>query len=122
DLGARQSIYPARMFTLPVTNAALAGWPMSFGIAAAWGLWLGTALLARGPGGIDVDLPWIWPALLMSAYLAWTQAFMWMPYGLPGLRVILATLWLIGVDAIVLTAIHFHARERVMIAILAPQI
>src|SRR5438128_4142126 len=27
DLAARQSMYPARMFTLPVTSAALAGWP-----------------------------------------------------------------------------------------------
>ncbi len=32
DLAARQSIYPARMFTLPVTNAALAGWPMLYGL------------------------------------------------------------------------------------------
>src|SRR5437764_12818344 len=28
DLTARQSMYPARMFTLPVTTAALAGYPM----------------------------------------------------------------------------------------------
>ena len=34
DLAARQSIYPARMFTLPVTTAALAGWPMLYGTAA----------------------------------------------------------------------------------------
>ncbi len=33
DLAARQSIYPARMFTLPVTSAALAGWPMLYGTA-----------------------------------------------------------------------------------------
>ena len=31
DLAARQSMYPARMFTLPVTTAALAGWPMLYG-------------------------------------------------------------------------------------------
>ena len=34
DLAARQSMYPARMFTLPVTTAALAGWPMLYGTAA----------------------------------------------------------------------------------------
>src|SRR3989475_10139280 len=34
DLAARQSMYPARMFTLPVTNAPLAGWPMLYGTAA----------------------------------------------------------------------------------------
>src|SRR2546427_2467189 len=27
DLAARHSMYPVRMFTLPVTNAALVGWP-----------------------------------------------------------------------------------------------
>jgi hypothetical protein len=122
DLAARQSIYPARMFTRPVTSAALAGWPMLYGTAAASSLWLATALFARWPGGIDVPLPWIWPALLMSAYLAWTQAFMWMPYGLPGLRVVIAALWLVAVDAIVITALHYQARESVMVAILAPQI
>ena len=38
DLAARESIYPARMFTLPVTTRALAGWPMLYGAAAttAW--------------------------------------------------------------------------------------
>src|SRR5207245_781172 len=34
DLSARQSIYPSRMFTLPVTSAALAGLPMLYGATA----------------------------------------------------------------------------------------
>ena len=46
DLAARQSMYPARMFTLPVTTAALAGWPMLYGAAAMALLWLATRLLA----------------------------------------------------------------------------
>ncbi len=33
DVAARESMFPARMFTLPVTTRALAGWPMLFG---AW--------------------------------------------------------------------------------------
>src|SRR5262245_33125131 len=53
DLAARKSIYPARMFTLPVTNAALAGWPMLYGGAAMVGLWLATMLFARLTFGID---------------------------------------------------------------------
>jgi hypothetical protein len=122
DLAARQSIYPARMFTRPLTSAALAGWPMLYGGAAAASLWFATALFARWPGGIDTPVPWIWPPLMMCAYIAWMQAFMWMPYGLPGLRVIVAAVWLVAIDAIVLVALHFHARESVMIAILAPQI
>src|SRR3982751_3078063 len=42
DLGARQSMYPARLFTLPVTTAALSGWPMLYGSAAMMILWLAT--------------------------------------------------------------------------------
>ena len=31
DLAARESMYPPRLFTLPVSSAALAGWPMLYG-------------------------------------------------------------------------------------------
>src|SRR4051812_9362317 len=34
DLAARPSMYPTRLFTLPVTTAALAGWPMLYGTLA----------------------------------------------------------------------------------------
>ena len=84
DLAARKSIYPPRMFTLPVTTAALAGWPMLYGAAAMASLWLAMVLFALLTFGID--LPLIWPGLLAMVFLAWTQALMWMPYGLPGLR------------------------------------
>jgi hypothetical protein len=120
DLAARQSMYPARMFTLPVTTAALAGWPMLYGTAVMAILWLATRLFALWPSGFEV--PVIWPALLAAALLAWTQALTWMPYGLPGLRVIVAVLWLAVIDTVVLLAIHFNAPERVMAAILAPQV
>src|SRR2546422_2104143 len=62
DLGARPSIYPARMFALPLRTAALVGWPMLYGTAAVAILWLVTALSVRWPWGIE--LPLIWPALL----------------------------------------------------------
>lgn len=120
DLAARQSIYPARMFTLPVTTAALAGWPMLYGTAAMASLWLAAALFARWPWGIEV--PWTWPALLAAAFLAWTQALTWMPYGLRGLRVLVTVLWLTALDAVVLLALHYEASEPVMVAFLAPQI
>ena len=122
DLAARQSIYPARMFALPVTTRALAGWPMLYGTAAMGSLWLATALFARWLAGIDASLPLIWPGLLAAAFLAWTQALTWMPYGLPGLRVIVAVLWLAAVDTVVLLALYHHASEPVMVAILAPQL
>ena len=120
DLAARQSIYPARMFALPVTTKALAGWPMLYGAATMTSLWLGTALFARWPW--DIHLPFIWPALLAVVFLAWTQALTWMPYGLPGLRVIVTVLWLALIDAVVMVALNLKASEPVMLAMLAPHV
>src|SRR2546426_897434 len=120
DLAARHSMYPVRMFTLPVTNAALVGWPMFYGTAAMAILWLAVRLYAVWPSGIEIPL--IWPALLAAALLAWTQALMWMPYGLPGIRLIVAVLCLAALDTVVLLAIHFKAREPMMLAILAPHV
>ncbi len=120
DLAARHSMYPARMFTLPVTNAALVGWPMLYGTAAVAILWLAARLFAVWPSGIEI--PVIWPALLAAALLAWTQALTWMPYGLPGIRLIVAALCLAALDTVVLLAIHFKAGEPTMVAILAPQV
>ncbi len=120
DLAARQSIYPARLFARPVTTAALAGWPMLYGAAAMASLWLMMALFARWSWGIS--LPLILPALLAAAFLAWMQALAWMPYGLPGLRLIVAVLWLTSLDAIIMLALYFKTPEPLMVAFLAPQL
>lgn len=120
DLAARQSMYPARMFTLPVTTAALAGWPMLYGMTAMFVLYLTAALFGRWSWGIV--LPLIWPALLAAVFLGWTQVLTWMPYGLRGLRVIAALLWLPVLDAIIIVAFHYEVSEGVMIAFLAPQV
>ena len=120
DLAARQSMYPARMFTLPVSTAALAGWPMLYGTAAMAMLWLSTRLFAMWPSGVEV--PVIWPALLAASLLAWTQALVWMPYPLRGLRVIVTVLWLAAIDAVVMLALHYKAEEPVMLVLLAPHV
>lgn len=120
DLSARQSIFPPRMFALPVKTSTLVGAPMLYGMATGALLWLVPALFARWPWGIDVPL--IWPAFLLAGFLAWTQALTWMPYGLPGMRVIVTVLWLAALDAIVILAVHYKAGEGLMIAILAPQL
>ena len=120
DLAARQSMYPARMFTLPVTTSALAGWPMLYGSAAMAMLWMATRLLGVWPSGARVPL--FWPLLLGPALLAWTQALTWMPYPLRGLRVIVTVLWLAVIDAVVMTALELKASEAVMIALLAPHV
>jgi hypothetical protein len=120
DLAARQSMYPARMFTRPLPTNALAGLPMLYGTIAMIVLWLVTRLLALWPAGVAV--PSIWPGLLLASLLAWTQALTWMAYPLTGLRIIVTVLWLGTIDALALLALHFNAHESVMLAILAPQI
>jgi hypothetical protein len=120
DLAARQSMYPARMFTLPMTSAALAGWPMLYGTLAMTILWVLTRLLALWPAGTDV--PILWPALLAASLLAWTQALTWMSYPLPGLRVAVIIVWLTVIDSVVLIALHYGARELVMLALLVPHV
>ncbi len=120
NLAARESLYPARMFALPVTNAALAFWPMVYGTATVAGLLLAATRFALWPSGVDVPL--IWPALYAAASLAWIQALMWMPYGLPGLRVVVAVLWLATLGAAVPMAVERKVPEAVMVAALAPQV
>ena len=88
DLAARRSMYPARMFTLPVTNAALAGYPMLYGSLAVAGLYVAANLVAFRPAGLD--LPAAWPPLFLAVFLAWMQVFTWMPYGLTGIRAAIA--------------------------------
>lgn len=120
DLGAQQSIYPTRFFTLPVRTEALVLGPMVYGTAAVALLVETAMLLARWPWGIDT--PVIWPALLAAVFLAWTQALMWMPYGIRGARVVVTVIWLVLLDVVVLLAMYFKVSEPVMIAILAPQL
>ena len=120
DLTARHSLYPARMFTLPVSTAALAGWPMLYGTTALAAFWVVATLLGLWPSGVRAPL--VWPALFAAAFLAWMQVFTWMPYGLPGMRVIAAVLCLTAIDAVVFTAIELEVREWVMVVIMAPQV
>lgn len=120
DIAARQSMFPPRRFALPITTNALVAWPMILGAAAIAVLWLATRLLAAWPA--DVEVPVFWPALLAASLLAWTQALTWMAYPLPGMRVVVIAIWLAIIDAIVMVALHFNAREAVMLAILAPHV
>src|SRR5258706_5379828 len=75
DVAARESMYPARMLTLPVTTAALAGLPMLCGTVAMAILWFGTRLLALSP--FNVHVPVTLPALLAASLLACTHVLTW---------------------------------------------
>jgi hypothetical protein len=121
DLAARESIFPRRMFTLPVTSAELAGWPMLYGCSAIASLWLVVALASRV---IDTNrfMPWLWPALFAAVVMAWMQALMWMPYGLRGIRVVISVLWLLAIDVVAFVAVNLHATDATIITLLAPQL
>ncbi|HJQ66546.1 MAG TPA: hypothetical protein VJ816_09230, partial [Gemmatimonadales bacterium] len=54
DVAGRPSLYPARLFTLPVSTTALTLWPMLYGAAAIAILWLATRFLAVWPSGFDI--------------------------------------------------------------------
>ncbi len=120
NLTARQSLYPARMFALPVTTAGLAFWPMLYGTVAMAALWIAAVQFVVWPSGID--LPLIWPPLFAVAVLGWTQVLMWLPYGLPGMRVAVAVAWLSAIGLGVVTAVELEISEPVMVAFLAPQV
>src|SRR2546425_4860924 len=120
NLGGRQSILPARLFVLPVTNTALAAWPMAYAAAAVALLWVAIRVLAPWPAGVPT-VPYLWPGLLAMVFVAWVQAIVWTPFPLPGLRVAVAVLWLALVDAVCILALEFRASEPFMLAMLAPQ-
>jgi polyhydroxybutyrate depolymerase len=67
-------------------------------------------------------VPVVWPALFAATILAWTQVVMWLPYGVPGLRAVLAVLLLVTIDAVVIVAMEYKVREPLMVALLAPQL
>jgi len=121
DLAARASIFPRRMFTLPLTSAALAGWPMLYGCAAMASLWLVAAGTARAIGA-DIAVPWVWPMLFLAVVIAWMQALTWMPYGLRGIRVVVAVAVLCAIDTVVFAAINLRVADSTLVALLAPQL
>jgi hypothetical protein len=120
DLAARESMYPKRLFTLPVTTRALAAWPMFYGALAIALLWVAIRLLGVWPP--EVEVPLLWPALLAASSLAWTQALVWMPYPIRGVRVLVTVFCLILLEATVMIAVELKASEATMIALLTPHI
>jgi hypothetical protein len=118
DLAARHSMYPLRLFTLPITSTALAAWPMLYG-TVSMALLAQAARLASWPAEIE---PPFWLVLYAPAFLAWTQVLMWMPYPVRGVRVVAVVSWLIVMDIIAIIAIELQPSETLMAAILVPQL
>lgn len=118
DLAARESMYPSRMFTLPISSAALTGWPMLYGCVAMALFWFAMRIAGVFPDGVDV--PSYWPGLFAASLLAWAQALTWMPYPLRGMRIATSVLLLVSIDVVVFTALELKASESAMLLLLAP--
>jgi len=118
DLAARESMYPLRMLTLPISSAALAGWPMLYGCASMTLLCLAMRIAGIFPSGFE--FPRYWPALFAASLLAWTQALIWMPYPLRGMRIVVSIGLLVSIDIVVFAALETKARESTMLLLLAP--
>jgi hypothetical protein len=116
DVAARQSMYPARLFVLPVTTRALTFWPMLFGTTSIAVLGL-AAQIAPWPHGMH---PPLWTVVLAVIVLAWIQALTWMPYPLRGLRIATAVGVLTVMDVGLVVAIELKIPAAVMVALLVP--
>jgi hypothetical protein len=122
SLAGRRSIFPTRLFPLPVTTPELVAWPMALGAAAVLLVWIGIRVAAPWPDNLPIGVPYLWMGLLAAVLLGWTQALTWFSYPLPGLRVVAAVLALTVVQVAVTLAIEFRATEPLMVALLAPQL
>jgi hypothetical protein len=84
-LESPESGFPKRLFVLPVRTPVLVAGPMIQGILLAVLLWLAWDRLVLRPSG--VQLPFWWAALL-AAIVAASQALVWLPFGVPFLRIL----------------------------------
>ncbi len=112
-----RSLFPARMFALPLSTAALVGWPM---LTGALVMALGWLLCARGvlwPWGMEAPL--LWPALLFAAVVAWLQAIAWAPFGVPYLRILVAVVVLASLPMGTVAAVEEGAPAGLVAAALA---
>ena len=89
------SLFPVRLFTLPVPSPVLAGPPLVLGTLLFLGSWLAAVVCLLHPWGIAAPL--LWPGLTAAAVLACMQAILWFPFRHRWLRAALLALLLPGV-------------------------
>lgn len=85
DLSSSESLFPQRMFHLPLSTGTLVGSSMFLGVSTMFLVCVGLITLALHT--IQPEFPVLWPALLATACLVWLQALAWAPFGIPFLRV-----------------------------------
>ncbi len=92
-LESAESGFPPRHFVLPVRTWILVAWPMLQAAAVAAVLWLAWSRLVLRPSGIDMPFWW---TLMVPALAATCQAIVWLPFGLPSVRILVAIIVLGG--------------------------
>ena len=120
DLSTKESGYPPWMLRHPVSVRLLVGWPMFLGVVTVGALWVAIAPAVFRSRGLDVLM--LRPALMCGAMLAWTQAFVWSPFGLGWLRVIAALGAIALVVFLALLDVVCGVPETVIMALLAAQL
>lgn len=120
-LEGRASCFPAGLFRLPVRTAALVCWPMAFGAVTLILLWLASALFILRPllRLLGEGVPLWWPALVAVAGLAWFQALLWLPFGLPWLRTILMPILIVSLSVAVQALLALGAPEGAIAGLFA---
>jgi hypothetical protein len=91
-LETAESGFPARLFVLPVRTWTLVAGPMAQGITVAVLLWLAWDNLVLEPSGMVTPGWW---TVMLAALVATSQALVWLPFGLPWLRLLVAVVVLI---------------------------
>src|SRR5262249_19223775 len=94
-LEQKTSGFPARLFTLPGPSALLALPPLPLGTPSVTLVYLFLAAAVYRPLG--AELPLAVPALLLATWIVWLQALIWLPFPVPGMRLVVICLLLIGV-------------------------
>ncbi|HEX7449471.1 MAG TPA: hypothetical protein VF306_18080 [Pirellulales bacterium] len=100
ELSKKDSGYPQRTFTLPVSTWKLVSCPMLGGLAAIYAVWIWAALFVLRPCGHPSRL--LSPAAVLAAFLAVIQALAWTPFAEGWMRIVLTTVILT-----LLAASHF---------------
>jgi hypothetical protein len=101
-LETAESGFPVRLFVLPVRTWMLVGCPMIQGMGTAVILWLGWDRLVLRPSGIETPAWW---TVMLAAVVAVSQTMVWLPFGLPWLRLLVT----IGVLIVLVRAPLFLA-------------
>jgi hypothetical protein len=82
-LETADSGFPTRFFLLPVRTSVLVGWPMFQGVLAVVLVWMTWDQFVLRPCGIETPFWW---SVMLAAVVAATQALLWVPFGLPWIR------------------------------------